>query len=498
MPLFSRFFLIALLVWPFRLFAEPHFTWTPLCQKAYDQLISLRLNEGLATLADISANDPENRVADFLADYADFFRFYIHEDEETYLTKLPEKRKRLKLLEEVDEPSPYTRYTQAEVHLHWAIARLKFEEYLGAFMDVKQAFGLLESNARLYPDFQPTYKSLSLLQAIVGSIPDKYRWGVQLLGMDGTLLGGASRLRELVEHGSQKSNPFYVETKMLYAFLQLHLLREPEAAWATVSDPGFAAKSNLTATFVKASVAMHTGHNDQALEWLEAAPDGPEYEPFHYLDFLRGLALLHKLKPEATTYLQRFLNQFEGRHYRKEACQKMAWAALIQGSEAGYKRWMEAVREEPFAVIDPDKAAEAEAQQEELPNPLLLKARLMYDGGYYQHGIELLRGKKVEDFDGDRDRLEFTYRAGRLCQALDQMDRAKGYYYATLQNESEEDYYYPASAALELGIIFEEEGDLERANYYFRRCLSTKDHVYESSLDAQAKAGLERLKEANF
>lgn len=497
MPLFRLFVLSLIISSAYPTLAKPHFNWTSKCAEAYTDLLSLRLDIGMDKLQSIRKSDPENRMVDFLEDYADFFRIYIHEDEEWYLLNQDRKRSRLNKLAEVEEASPFVRYTQAEVHLHWAIGRLKFQEYLGAFADVRRAYKLLEENARLFPQFQPTYKSLSLLQAIVGSIPDKYRWGAHLLGMQGTLTQGARKLRQLAEAGPDE-NPLFAETKLLYAFLQLHLLKESEEAWLTVSDPSFASDSNLTATFVRVSVAMHTGHNDYALTWLKNAPTGSEYEPFWFLEFLQGLAKLRQLDPSAIQHLQTFLHNFKGRHYRKEACQKMAWAHLIQGDEDGYHKWMERLRDERFAIIDPDKAAKAEAEIEDIPNPLLLKARLLFDGGYYNRGLDLLRGKKASDFDRLRDQMEFTYRAGRLFQALGQMDKAKGYYYATLKVKSDYPYYYPASAAFQLGLLFEAERDAKRARYYFKKCVKSGDHVYESSLDAQAKAGLERLRSASF
>ena len=83
-------------------------------------------------------------------------------------------------IKEGDRDSPFYLYTQADIHLQWAITRVKFEDYFQAVMEIKRAFNLLTKNQELFPDFMPNQKNLGLLHALIGTVPDQYRWGLKL------------------------------------------------------------------------------------------------------------------------------------------------------------------------------------------------------------------------------------------------------------------------------------------------------------------------------
>ena len=65
-------------------------------------------------------------------------------------------------------------------------------------MEIKRAFHLLERNQRLFPDFMPNKKNLGLMHALIGTVPDAYRWGVQILGMHGTIDQGKAEIEEVL------------------------------------------------------------------------------------------------------------------------------------------------------------------------------------------------------------------------------------------------------------------------------------------------------------
>ena len=57
------------------------------------------------------------------------------------------KAERIRKLKENDKDSLYYLYSQAEVHLQWAFARLKFEDYIPAAYEFVKAYYLLEKNS---------------------------------------------------------------------------------------------------------------------------------------------------------------------------------------------------------------------------------------------------------------------------------------------------------------------------------------------------------------
>lgn len=463
------------------------------CRQAYDLIFALRIKEGLALLEAEKRENPGNRLPWFLENYADFFVCYIGEERSEFDKREPNKERRLRELSKGDKSSPYYRYTEAELHLQWALARLKFEEYLSAFREIRKAYLLLQENQRLFPDFKPTAKSLALLHAIIGAIPDQYQWGARMVGLDGDIDQGMGEMRALLRWSSSNDFVFEQEALVYYALMSLYLENDPESAWETVSTDRLALRGNLLNHFITASVAMRTGRNDEAIRLLTNAPRTSEYLSFAYLDFMLGLAKLRRLDGDAHLSLEKFLVGFKGRNYVRECYQKLAWHHLVQGRPERYTEYMILCKQRGVSIIDDDKQAEKEAQRGAAPNALLLKTRLLFDGGYYKRALQGLEGKKMEQFQTPAEQVEFTYRAGRIYDEAGMPEQAKGFYQAALQNGETLPYYYAASAALHLGYLYEQEGNEEKAAAYFRRSLKMKDHEYRNSLQSKAKAGLNRV-----
>jgi tetratricopeptide (TPR) repeat protein len=190
-----------------------------------------------------------------------------------------------------------------------------------------------------------------------------------------------------------------------------------------------------------------------------------------------------------------FVDNFKGKHFIKEAYQKLAWYELsINNDLAAYKKYMTLCLSKGSELVDEDKQAIKEAKMVKAPNALLLQSRILYDGGYYSRAQSVLIRNAYSLSDDKVTSLEFNYRMGRILQALKNFPDAIEYYGTTLslgQNTSE---YYAASAALQMGIIYEEQKQIKAAKQYYTLCLKLKPNEYRNSLHQKAKSGLDRLK----
>jgi len=143
---------------------------------------------------------------------------------------------------------------------------------------------------------------------------------------------------------------------------------------------------------------------------------------------------------------------------------------------------------------DADKQALKEAKSGKWPNILLLKARLLNDGGYNKEALLLLNEKSEENFAKVEDKLEFMYRLGRVNDDLGNFPEAIRFYQQTIQYGESSSEYYAARAALQEGMIYEKKGDKLLAIRFYQRCLDMEDHDYKNSLDQKAKSGIARCK----
>ena len=74
-------------------------------------------------------------------------------------------------------------------------------------------------------------------------------------------------------------------------------------------------------------------------------------------------------------------------------------------------------------LVDEDKEAFSEALGGDPPNKLLLRARLLFDGGYYDEAQDVIAGKPIDSFPRYRDQLEVTYRLARILQRQGQKQK---------------------------------------------------------------------------
>ena len=234
---------------------------------------------------------------------------------------------RINALDESNYQSPYRLYALAEIHIQWAFCRMKFGEYVAAVTDIKRAYKLLEQNTALFPEFKANKKNLGILHALVGTVPDEFKWAVKMLGMNGTIEQGGSELETLLSETSDKYL-FHKEAQVYYAYFLLHLNNEPDKAWQVLQSSNLDPSQSLAASFVFANVAMHTMQNDLALSYLENRPRGAAYIEFPYLDFMAGVAKLQQLDTAAQAHLETFIAHPTVRHYKKEAYPKIGLVAI--------------------------------------------------------------------------------------------------------------------------------------------------------------------------
>ncbi len=471
------------------------------CKNAYQKILCLKFVEGKKLIASEKIKNPDNLIPYYIEDYIDFLSLVIGEDASLFSTVKNNKDIRIAKFENAKEKSPYKDYCKAEINLHWAFARMKFKEYLTAVSEINKAYDLLNLNKKTYPDFIPNLKGLGLLHSIIGTIPDDYEWVKKLIGITGTINQGVNELSLVLKTSISNDEYNYLKTESLFflTFIQLNLQSNKEEALVMakyLNDPEFAellTESPLI-SYAAASIAMKTGKTDKAIEILENRPDGDEYFKFYYLDYILGVAKLNKQDDDSYKYLYSFILNFKGQNYIKAAYQKIAWYYLINNNSSKYKEKIAYAITLGSSVVDEDKQAMAEAKSNTIPNVILLKARLLSDGGYYQNAMNTLLEKKPSEFCiSTKDYLEYTYRVGRIYDEWEKDESAIPYYELTVKNGSAFTFYFAANAALHLGMIYENKKNKTLAKYYYKLCTQMKNTEYKSSINQKAKAGLNRL-----
>ena len=121
------------------------------------------------------------------------------------------------------------------------------------------------------------------------------------------------------------------------------------------------------------------------------------------------------------------------------------------------------------------------------------KARVLFDGAYYQRAIDMLAKINPTKLSSNREKIEYFYRKGRILHEWGKLDEALIEYQKTIQSDPNLNLYFAPNAALKSGAIYEKKGNKTKAIEYYKKAISYKTHEYKNSVDAEAKAGINRL-----
>ncbi|MEP7322031.1 MAG: tetratricopeptide repeat protein [Saprospiraceae bacterium] len=492
-PSFLFIYFILLNLLSGTVYSTPHFSFNAQVIKAYTSTINLRLEEASFYIHGIKQGDPDNLASDFIEDDIDFLKIYLSEDKSLFKLLAKNEDLRLdRLNKEMTLKSPYTLYVKAEILLHWGLINLKFGNYLSAFTRIKKAYRLLNNNQKAYPQFSPNLKSLGVIHGMLSAVPNEVKWILKTMGgMDGDIEMAKLELKQVLAY-TDKDFIFKNEALVMYGLLISTFDNDPALARQLIFNSDLDPASSPLITFIFANLAMKTNDNDLAIQYLRDSPVSPAYFRFAYLDFMLGITKLRRLDPDAGIFFNRFIQEFNGIHFIKECYQKMAWTSLINNNDAGYLQNMQEVKTKGASVMDEDKQALREAERQVVPDIILLKARLLSDGGYLERAEEMIKSHEYILEDKDHA-LESNYRLGRIYHLQKKYDQAIAFYIQAVDKGIDSPLHYACASSLYIGTIYEALKDVEKAKLYYQKCLQITAGDYSAGLHQKAKAGLNRL-----
>jgi hypothetical protein len=473
--------------------AKASFDFNERVQQGYLQVIRLKFDEGKRLLDKEQQANPSNQLPILYYNYIDFLKAFITEEKKDFDAFTHNAEERLKKIK--DENSPFSQYAKAEIMLQEAMLRVKFREFVPAAWEIRKVYKLTEKNRAAYPSFPLNKKISGFLKVLIGAIPKDYHWLTDLAGMEGTIVQGTAELSKLLKETDGSAYDVYQEEILFYlTSIQGSFAKSDQTVNTVADNMKPYCHESLLMRYCYSNVLMKTGRNDEALQVLSDTTSSKSFYPFYFLSYKAGLAKLRKLDYSGEKEFQNFLLHFKGINNIRAAYQKLAWIALLKGDQKKYFYYMDLCKTLGTDLIDDDKDALFEAKENDLPNLILLRSRLLFDGGYYKQALSEIAGKTNDNFPRLKDQLEVSYRFARILQKINQLDKAIEYYQQTLKNGASSTYYFAANSALLLGNIYEERNDFTKANYYYSHCLEMRNHDYQNSIDQKAQAGLERIK----
>jgi len=475
--------------------AEKVFEFNSLCQQAYKEITQLKLNNGVVLIEKAKRQNPDNLIPLVLESYIDFFVLFLNEDPTEYRNRKPRIEERIALLKQGPPSSPFYGFCLSAVYLHKAIIAIKFGETWNAGWDFKRAYQHIKDNKRAFPTFAPNDLIYGSMQAVIGTIPKGYKWIINLLGFKGSMSEGMRMVSSFENSSDPWARLMSNESTFIYGYLLFYLENKRDEALQFLKDKKPDIVNNHLLAYMSANLNKNNKQTEYAKNIILNRNKSPEYFTTEVWDYEMGFVKLHHLElSESIEYLERFANNFKGKFYVKDVYQKLSWCYYLQGNMAAAQQARNHVIQKGSTEADADKQALKEAKSGKWPNILLLKVRLLNDGGYNREALQLLSEKTMESFPAEEDRLEYAYRLGRVKEDLGKYNEAIQHYLVVIQLGENSTEYYAARAALETGMIYEKKADKVQAIHFYRKCLDMGDHDYKNSLDQKAKSGIARCK----
>jgi hypothetical protein len=477
--------------------ARADFTWSRACLSAYQECLQLNAAQCKRLLAIERKEHPSNRIPVLIESQLDFLLAMALEDKAAIQRIQQNSDERIKLIRLSGKGSPYQRLCIAEIHFHSAVVAIRFERSLfSGTMELRRSFLLLEENQKLFPDFPPNLKLLGLYHAVSGTIPRNYQWAASMLGFNGTINQGIKELNILYKKSLPGSTWNYLndECVILLGYLESKLahLTDWDRMLKRIGNQNKILDKPLM-IFSASGILNTAGKNDSLIQLLNAAPNACAKLP--YLNYTLALARLQRLDRSVFPVFASYLEFYKGNAYRYAAIQKIAWSKAIEGDVKGYLKSMAQLKsiDPDDCITDEDKAAVSEAIKGVMPHPGLLRARLLFDGGYYSEAERELAGIAANELRSEQ-KLEYNYRRARVYDKSGRQAIAIPIYTNVYLEGKNLPYVYAANAALSLAELHEKNGKLNQSAEWYSKTLALRNHEYQNSIDQKARAGLDRIK----
>ena len=471
------------------------FEWTPQIQKAYSEISSLKLEKGCNILKQYRV---KSAFIPYLESFADMIEMGVLENKNKYENFIEQQEQRINILEKLDENSPYRDFLIAEINLHTSFIKLKYGHEIKGANQVIKAYRILTKNAQKFPSFLPQQKSLGILHIVIGSMPKKYQWITNLLGIKGNVMQGIQELDKVVKNDKVYS----VEAELFYYILSTYIVSNlGDKSKALIS---FVQKypQNLAITFIGTSLLIKMGKSETALNLIKKRPISEEYLFVPFFDYFLGEIYLQKGKyMEASNAYQDFIKNQHGFNFLKEANYKIFLCNDLNNELKIDTKYLYNVLKVGETIVEPDKVAFKSAQQiiksntsTSLIEKKLKKIQLATEGGYYQEGLLLLEKMDESTIVKLKDKVEKIYREGRILHLMGNSEKAMTKYQRVLDISIEQPTWsFAPRSCLYMGNILQLENDKKKAIYFYKKTLQYADYDGSNGVEIKANAGLNEL-----
>lgn len=441
----------------------------------------------------ISENHSKNGFEkDYLKSYSYFFQAFFFQSEAARNKFMEQSGGSLDVFTTRLKTNPYAAEAYSELQFMRAIIAYQQGNYFTSGLSAVKAMIQAENNMELFKDQPATYKMTALYYFFFGSLPDDFKWMARCIGYEGSIKKGFEFIEKHYQHSLSAGDT--VEALILKTLALYNFSDNPENAINFLAHHPSFHPGNTTLALLYSSLLVRNGYSSQAEKLILQHTTKNTRARVCQFEYLLGLARLYQLKPESENNFLLFLQLAGDESAKAMACQKLYWFYCLKNDGAKRKEYREKAIEFGSNSFEKDNDLQQLSRYETYNERLLLKARLLFDGGNYSLAeMELNKIKNKEALPKETI-LEYHYRMSRIYHKTGRSLQAIAGYQKVLALGKGERYYYAPYSAIQIASIAESAGDNKKAVSYYKTALEINTGEYKNSISRTAKTALNRLK----
>jgi len=438
---------------------------------------------------------PENYTAYFLKGLNHYIQTVFEENDsldEVFLKRHNDFIDQIKDGEEHE----FRKYALAELYLQKGVIALRQSKYISGLLDLRRSYALLEDNLEEYPQFELTKKNYYILQALLSNVPESYRGLIEFLGYKTDQYKALAELNTLQQALADEPEYgiFRKEVNLYRAVLMHGLTERYDEALQIIRDNTTDYKTNPVSCFIRGKMCLDSKKTHEAIDVLRhfAGADCP----FPYINYDLGNAYLYALDKRCLVHFAHYIRQNSGSGLMNDTYLRIAWWGYINDDNELTDRWLGFMVDPNPSSREKDEIALKEAKLLKKTHPLLVKARLAFDGGFYEYCLDLLEEQKEEVAYDDFNKVRYLYQIARLHQDMNQYDEAiSAFEEVVAMPFNNKEYFIPVSY-FNMGLIYENRLlDSKKALNKYSMCMEYRNYPYSSTYRYKSELAIKRLQE---
>ncbi|ANQ48559.1 tetratricopeptide repeat protein [Flammeovirga sp. MY04] len=370
------------------------------------------------------------------------------------------------------------------------LVEIKKGNYWRAYWDLKKSYQ--SSIKKIENDSTDIISKLNaaIISIAISEVPNEYHWLRNFLGfspLDYTL-----QEKYILEAKKNASEFISLQAYLTEILKTSFLLKDREQSFQLAEEIKKKFPDNKYVKVALGWIYIKIHYPELSIQELIDLPADIKW--FGYYNYVLGTAYYYAEEYQnANIHFNTYLHHYSTDYVKDIYYKKLIMDWFSKENKSFNEDLKDSVLNEGGTYMNLDRYALNFVSNPPYPNQWITKSRILFDGGKYDRSIEVLLQVTIDTLP-QVDKLEYYYRLGRSNQALNDTTLAIKCYLEVLKFEGDKPkVYYPANAALNLGILYEGLNDKHNAVRYYQKALNYPKHPYKNSIDAESKRRLNTL-----